>query len=127
MIEVRTMANEQNLIPATAEGGHQLTREEQSAGGIASGKKRRLQGAIERALDFRAPDEDYGELFKRFGIEDDGSKTFASAIACALVNKAATGNLDAIALTRDTVGEKPTEDINLNGGVMIVDDLTDKT
>ena len=103
-----------------------MTREEQSAGGIASGKKRRLQGAIERALDCKAPDEDYGELFKRFGIEDDGSKTFASAIACALVNKAASGNLDAIALTRDTVGEKPTEDINLNGGVMIVDDLTDK-
>lgn len=29
-----------NLIPATKPGGHQLTREEQSMGGKASGKKR---------------------------------------------------------------------------------------
>jgi hypothetical protein len=113
------MANEQNLIP----GGHTLTQEEASRGGVNSGKKRRLQGAIERALDSRAPDEDFAELFRRFGIEDDGSKTFASAVACALVNKAAQANLDAIAMVRDTIGEKPSEDINLNGGVVIVDDL----
>lgn len=120
------MANEQNLIPGNHPGGHQLTQEEQSAGGKASGKKRRLQGAIERALDSRAPDEDFADLFRRFGIEDDGSKTFASAVACALVSKAAAGNLDAIAMARDTIGEKPSEDINLNGGVVIVDDLTNK-
>jgi hypothetical protein len=113
------MANEQNLIP----GGHTLTQEEASRGGVNSGKKRRLQGAIERALDSRAPDEEFADLFRRFGIDDDGSKTFASAVACALVNKAAAGNLDAIAMARDTIGEKPSEDINLNGGVVIVDDL----
>jgi hypothetical protein len=120
------MANEQNLIPGNQPGGHTLTQEEQSAGGKASGRKRRLQGAIERALDCKAPDEDFGDLFRRFGIQDDESKTFASAMACALVNKAAQGNLDAIAMTRDTIGEKPSEDINLNGGVVIVDDLANK-
>ncbi len=116
------MANEQNLIPQA----HVLTVEEASKGGTNSGKKRRLQGAIERALDCRAADEDFADLFRRFGIEDDGSKTFASAIACAVVSKAAGGNLDAVALVRDTVGEKPSEDINLSGGVVIVDDLSDK-
>ena len=34
------MANEQNLIP----GGHKLTKEEASKGGVESGKTRRLQG-----------------------------------------------------------------------------------
>jgi hypothetical protein len=114
------MANEQNLIP----GGHKLTQEEQSAGGKASGKKRRLQGAIERALECSASSEEFKEIFAKFGFEQD-SKTFASAIACALVNKAAQGNLDAIQLVRDTIGEKPTEEVSLNGGVVIVDDLKD--
>lgn len=112
------MANEQNLIP----GGHKFTQEEASKGGMESGKKRRLQGAIERALDSNA-EKGFGEIITEFGIDD---KTFASAIACALVKKAAQGNLDAISLIRDTVGEKPKEEISLGGGVVIVDDLTDK-
>ena len=118
------MANERNLIP----GGHKLTVEEASRGGIASGKKRRLQGAIERALEAKTPDEDYSDLFKRFGIEDDGSKTFASAIACALVNKASNGDLYAFALVRDTIGEKPKDEIDVSGGVIILsgdDDIAD--
>lgn len=118
------MANEQNLIP----GAHKLTVEEASRGGIASGKKRRLQGAIERALEAKTPEEDYRDLFKRFGIEDDGSKTFASAVACAIVNKASNGDLYAFALVRDTIGEKPKDEIEHSGGVVFLsgeDDISD--
>lgn len=118
------MANEQNLIPGNAPGGHTLTQEEQKAGGIASGKKRRLQGAIERALDSKAS-PDFAEIFDEFGV-DSNDKTFASALACVLVKKAAQGNLDAIAMVRDTIGEKPKDEISLDGGVVILDDLTDK-
>ena len=114
------MANEQNLIP----GGHIFTQEEASEGGKASGRKRRLQGAIERALESKASSAEFQELFQTFGINEN-DKTFASAIACALVKKAAQGNLDAIAMARDTIGEKPTEEVSLNGGVVIVDDLKD--
>lgn len=114
------MANEQNLIP----GGHKLTSEEASKGGKASGRKRRLQGAIEHALDCKASSADFKELFEMFGIDED-DKTFVSAIGCVLAKKAAQGNLDAIQLVRDTIGEKPTEEVSLNGGVVIVDDLKD--
>jgi hypothetical protein len=40
------MANTQNLIP----GGHKLTQEEQSMGGIASGKARRRNAIIRNSL-----------------------------------------------------------------------------
>jgi hypothetical protein len=115
------MANESNLIPGNAPGGHKLTQEEQSAGGTASGRKRRLQGAIERALDSKATG-DFAEIFKEFNV-DENDKTFASALACVLVKKAAQGSLDAIAMVRDTIGEKPKDEISLEGGVVIVDDL----
>jgi hypothetical protein len=113
------MANEQNLIPQA----HILTVEDASKGGKASGRKRRLQGAIERALESKASSAEFKELFESFGIEIEDEKTFASAIACAVVKKAAAGNLDAIALVRDTIGEKPKEEIALDGGVVIVDDI----
>ena len=50
-------------------------------------------------------------------------KTFVAAIGCVLAKKAAQGNLEAISLLRDTIGEKPKEEVSLDGGVVIVDDI----
>ena len=119
------MANEQNLIPFTSEQSHEEAVKNGRKGGIESGKKRRLQGAIERALDAAASNADFRDIFDTFAT-DPKDRTYASAIACALTAKAAQGNLDAIALLRDTIGEKPKEEIDLSGGVVIVDDLADK-
>lgn len=115
------MANEQNLIPQA----HVITVEEASKGGVNSGKTRRLQGAIKRALESRASSAEFKELFESFGIDDD-SRDYAAAIACALINKAAKGDLSAASFVRDSIGEKPKEEISLDGGVVIVDDLTGK-
>lgn len=115
------MPNAKNLKPAGTEGGHSLTREEQVMGGQASARKRRMQGAIERALDTKAS-ADFKEILAEFNVDED-DKTFASALACVLVKKAAQGNLEAIAMVRDTIGEKPKDEIELGGGVLIVDDL----
>lgn len=119
------MANEQNLIPFTSEQSHEEAVKNGRKGGIESGKKRRLQGAFERALDAAASSAEFREIFDRFAVLPE-EKNYASAIACALVAKAASGNLAAIALLRDTIGEKPKEEIDLSGGVVIVDDLADK-
>ena len=123
--EKKKMANEQNL---NKEGffktNDEATKDAARKGGIASGKKRRLQGAIERALESKASSEEYTELFETFGLTEEDGKTFASAVACALVKKAANGDLSAISLIRDTIGEKPKEEIDLNGGVVIFDDIT---
>jgi hypothetical protein len=113
------MANEQNLIP----GGHTFTQEEASKGGKESAKTRRLQGAIKKALEARASSAEFAEIFEQFGIDEE-NKDYAMAIACALVGKAAKGDLSAASFVRDSIGEKPKEEIDLNGGVVIVDDIT---
>lgn len=113
------MANEQNLIP----GGHKLTKEELSNGGKASGKTRRLQSAIKKALESKATSEEFNDIFEQFQIEE-GDRNYCFVVACALVNKAAKGDISAINLLRDSIGEKPKEEIDLNGGVVIVDDIT---
>lgn len=114
--------NKENLIP----GAHKFTLEEQSQGGKASAKKRQLQSAIKKVLESQANAPEFKEIFEKFGIEK-GDKNYTTAIACALTLKAANGDLSAISLLRDTIGEKPVEEIDLNGGVVIVDDITHKT
>lgn len=116
------MANEQNLIP----GGHKLTVEEQSLGGKKSGETRRLQGALKKALGSAATSAEFKKVFDAFGIEKS-DRNYAAAIACAVINKAANGDVYAAGFVRDTVGEKPKDEISLDGGVVILDDLTDKT
>ena len=113
------MANEQNLIP----GGHKFTLEEASKGGKKSGEVRRMQSAIIKALDSKVTDEQLFELFEQFGIKK-GDRRYSSAIACAVVKKAAGGDLSAMSFIRDTIGEKPKDEISVDGGVVIVDDLT---
>lgn len=116
------MANEQNLKPFTSEQNREEAAKNGHKGGIESGKTRRLQGAIKRALESKASSAEFEKLFNEFDIEKD-SRDYASAIGCVVIQKAAKGDLAAITLVRDTIGEKPAEDINLNGGVVIVDDI----
>lgn len=116
------MANEQNLIP----GAHKLTVEEASRGGVESGKTRRLQGALKRALQSAATSAEFKEVFDAFNL-DESDRNYAAAIACAIVRKAANGDLSAASFVRDSTGEKPKDEISLDGGVVIVDDLAGKT
>ncbi len=102
------MANEQNLKP----GAHKLTQEELSKGGKKSGETRRLQSAMKKALEKKVINPDLIFLFEEFGIKK-GDRNYAQAIACNLVDKAARGNLDAIALLRDSIGEKPKDEITV--------------
>lgn len=123
------MANEQNLLhgnPGTQFGSGLEPVENGKKGGIESGKSRRLQGAIKRALQSKASSAEFRELFESFGIEEN-SRDYAAAIACALIQKAAKGDISAATFVRDSNGERPKEEISLDGGVVIVDDLTGKT
>lgn len=113
------MANQQNLIP----GAHKLTVGEASKGGKRSAETRRMQSAIIKALDSKATDDELQELFDRFGVKK-GDRRYSAAIACAAVKKAAGGDLSAMSFIRDTIGEKPKDEISVDGGVVIVDDLT---
>lgn len=109
------MANEQNLT-------HQLTAEERSKGGTESGKTRRLKSAFEKRLDAKVTSGDFNEIMEEFGIEK-GSAVYMDAVACVGVRKAAQGDLAWATFIRDLIGEKPKDEIALNGGVVIIDDV----
>lgn len=65
------MANEQNLVPQA----HKLTVEEQSKGGIASGKARRQKKTLKEIGDMigslKVTSEKNKEIMRQAGIEDE--------------------------------------------------------
>lgn len=95
------MANEQNLIP----GAHKLTLEEQSAGGIASGRARAEKRDLRKALELL--------LEQTFTDKKGVTRTGAQAITEKLFSEVMKGNVRAFEVLRDTVGQKPAEKVML--------------
>ena len=89
-----------NLIPSTA-GGHQLTREEQKAGGrasvIARRKKKDFREACLALLETEMTDND-GNLVTGYDV-----------VVSSLFTQAKAGNVKAFEALRDTAGQKPVE------------------
>lgn len=114
------MANEQNLIP----GGHTLTKEEQSKGGKTSAEVRRLKAAVKKALEKSIPQNmtELRELLKEANIE----ATNDNGIAFAMVLKALKGDLYAASWIRDTIGEKPKDELSLGGDAVVIISGDDK-
>ncbi len=108
------MANEQNLKPQA----HILTLEEQSNGGKASGEARRLRAAVKKALQGKVPSEmsELRKYLKKSGVDT----TNDNGIAFAMVLKALAGDKAAADWVRDTSGEKPKDEIDINGGVVFI-------
>lgn len=89
------MANEQNLIPQA----HKLSVEEASKGGKASGESRRRRKAFSEAFDML--------LQKEFTDQNGNTLTGVEAIAAKTFQAAMNGDLKAMQIIRDTVGEMP--------------------
>ena len=115
------LAKEDNLLPYT----HKLTKEDCARGGKRSGEVRRLQGATRRALAANVSEEGLKALLDEFGIKR-GERNYAVAIACALINKAARGDVQSAVYIRDTAGEKPKDEAIADSRVVIIDDLANK-
>lgn len=102
------MANEQNLIPGNKRTPSER-RELARKAGIASGKKRQ-----EKVI--------FRDLFQQLLNEEykDGM-TNAQAIAAAQIIEALGGNTKAFAAIRDTIGQKPVEQVEdkVSGGITI--------
>lgn len=95
------MANEQNLHPCE----YHLSQEEAKKGGINSAKSRREKRDLRRALEM---------LLEREVQTADGEKvTGAQAISARLYREALQGNVRAFEVLRDTVGQKPVENVNI--------------
>lgn len=118
------MANEKNLKPFNS-----LTEKEQreitSKGGKASAKKRRqnktFKEIINKFLDGQVSDERLKQQMIEFGFADKEVSN-KSCTVFALWKEAIKGNTKAFELLRDTIGEKPIEQIqNINPPVINIE------
>ena len=99
------MANEQNLKPQA----HKLTVEEQSRGGKKSAKSRQERKTFREGL----------LLLLNEPILKDGKpsgKITQDAIIAGLVKRAISGDTRAFEMIRDTIGEKPVQEVAVNTG-----------
>lgn len=118
------MANEQNLKPFNS-----LTEKEQreitSKGGKASAKKRQqnktFKEIINKFLDGQVTDDRLKQQMVEFGFADNEVSNKSCAVF-ALWKEAIKGNTKAFELLRDTIGEKPVEQIqNINPPVINIE------
>ena len=105
------MANEQNLIPFTERSKSEV-RKLNSKGGINSGEARRRKRDLRLALD--------ALLEKDISDKNGNVMTTTEAIALKQIEKALKGDTKAFEVVRDTVGQKPTEKLD----VTVNDDST---
>lgn len=113
------MANEQNLKPFNS-----LTEKEQreitSKGGKASAKKRQqnktFKEIINKFLDGKVTNEELKQQMVKFGFKDKEVNNKSCAVF-ALWKEAIKGNTKAFELLRDTVGEKPQDQLKISGEV----------
>ena len=114
------MANPENLIP----GGHIFTHEEASRGGKASGEVRKLRAAVKRVLEIKLPKE--MEELKKALVDAEIDATNDNGIAFAIVLKALNGDISAATWLRDTIGEKPKDEVSLGGDAVVIISGDDK-
>lgn len=118
------MANEQNLIP-NEQRTPKERRENASKAGKASAKKRQqnktFKEIINKFLDGQVSDERLKQQMIDFGFADKEVSNKSCAVF-ALWKEAIKGNTKAFELLRDTIGEKPIEQIqNINPPVINIE------
>lgn len=95
------MANEQNLKPRTT-----LSKEEAKElgrkGGLASVKARREKKTLKM------------ELEALLEMTDEGGRSIQERMSAAIIKKACKGDTKAFEIIRDTIGQKPKENMNIN-------------
>ena len=118
------MANEQNLI-RNEDLTPKQRRENASKAGKASAKKRQqnktFKEIINKFLDGQVTDDKLKQQMVEFGFADKEVSNKSCAVF-ALWKEAIKGNTKAFELLRDTIGEKPVEQIqNINPPVINIE------
>lgn len=118
------MANEQNIIPhrfTTAQNRDEAARNGRK-GGVASGRARREKKALSEALSvlLSMPEasgtvEQLEDALSASEL-DTANLTMCDRIALNVMRKARDGDLKAVEIIRDTVGEKPAERVEVSVG-----------
>lgn len=118
------MANINNLIPFTSDQNREEASKNGKKGGIASGEARRRKKAFKEQIDYFLslpfPDmvdsngNKLREVFKNFGIEDEEIDNQMAMILSLWRNVVNKGDVSAFVALRDTVGEKPINEVGGN-------------
>lgn len=110
------MAGQDNLVPIAKRSPEEV-REMGRKGGKASGKARRekklLKDQINLLLSLPLKDKKAKEKLKALGINADNIDN-QMAMVISMWQKAIKGDVQAFNTLRDTVGEKPIEEVNVN-------------
>lgn len=116
------MANEQNLRPCE----YKFTQEDVKKGQEASARVRRERKKFNELfnayLDKMVTNDQIKEQMKQFGFNDEEC-TNKNAVVFAQYKQALKGNTNAAVFIRDTMGEKPVEQIQQLETPKIVDDI----
>ena len=122
------MANLDNLM-SIDEVNSRRTREQHSKdsskAGKASAKKRKQMKTFKELcnsfLDSKITTDDIKEKMKSYGIAD-ADVSYKMAMVVAMTNQALKGNVKAFEVLRDTIGEKPIEQVqNINPPVINIE------
>lgn len=110
------MANNENLKPIRSESE---AREKGTNGGIKSGEARRAKKTMKQMLDYL--------LEKEISNSKGEKASTQEAICVAMINQALKGNVKAWSEIRDTIGEMPKQNINLDTQGLIVQVANEET
>lgn len=110
------MANEQNLIPQA----HKLTVEEASRGGKRSAEVRRKRKSMkeqaELLLSLPLKNQKAIKQLEELGVDTENTDN-QMAMLVIQWNMALKGDLNALKFLRDMVGEKPKEQVSIDGNI----------
>lgn len=113
------MANNENLKPFTSDQSREEAKKNGQKGGKKSGEARRAKKTMKAMLEY---------LLEKEITNRSGEKaTTQEAITVSLINQALKGNVKAWEVIRDTIGEKPKQDINLSTGGLVVQVADEET
>lgn len=117
------MTNETNLNPVRSE---EEARRKGRAGGIASGRARREKKMMRETLDMLLALPLKGgkvadvETIRNYAALKGKNISVQEAILIAQVNKAMKGDTRAAEYVRDTMGQKPTDSVDMNMSVPVM-------
>ena len=116
------MPNEQNLIPFTSEQSRDEAKKNGRKGGKASGEARRmkrtLREQLEMLLSLPVKDEATKGFIESLGVDPETIDN-ATAITLSMYQEALKGNTKAFELIRDTLGEKPSDKLQIEEAPVI--------
>lgn len=102
------MANNENLKPPRST---KEARERGKKGGIKSGEVRREKKTMKQMLEY---------LLERETENDNGGKsTTLEEISVSLIKQALKGNVRAFEVLRDTIGQNPSQKIDIEGNAIL--------